>query len=142
MYEGQLYPVTGDEINDRLGKILEKLGGTSGGGGGGGSLTVSPVEYNVSATSEPSIGAVATTISPVQTIPRKIDIVNTGANPVWIARGAAAAAGRSYDLLALGAALTVDEPTRDYFSAIAPGGDTTISIVERVANGDPNEPIG
>jgi hypothetical protein len=46
----------------------------------------------------------------------------------------------SYLLLAKGSVLTVDEPTRDYFTAIAPSGDSTLAVVERIANGTPDEP--
>lgn len=61
MYD-QLYPVMGDEINDRIGKILEKLGGTSGGGGSSVGIVVSPQSVTPHNT---LLGASASQVIPI-----------------------------------------------------------------------------
>lgn len=111
-------------------------GGPSGSGGGGNSSVASirPATFNASAAGTPSSSSNNTSVQvgPSVTVARKIDIVNTGANGIWVNRAGAAAVGSLYYLAQYGV-LSVDEPTTDAFYFISPSGAQTCSYINRVA---------
>lgn len=102
------------------------------GTGSGGNIIAQPATYNVSAQGAVSVTSANTALVAASATPRKVDVINVGANGVWIVRGAAAAASTGYYLAQYGV-LSVDEPTTDAFNAISPGGTQNVYYVARTA---------
>lgn len=116
-------------------QLLYLTGGVAPGGtvpSSGGNTVATPRTYNASLQGGVNIGTGNTSIQAVQATPRKIDIINTGANGVWVSRGATAGAGVGYYLAQYGV-LSVDEPTTDAFNAISPSGAQNVYFITRVA---------